>query len=481
MATNVILPALGMSQETGKVIRWLKAEGEQVTKGELLAEIETDKATVELEAPATGFLANITAAVDAEIPVGQVIAIILAPGELSQPPVVEAAPDDSTDGHVDSVSLGTRFIAPGGPADSLPVAASPLASRIAAEHNVDLNQVKSAGRRIQKADVLAYLQDQEIAPSTKPGGRLVMASPKARRLAVEQGKDLATIKGTGPRGAVLAADVLAAGRLQASPLHFAAPAREDTPATIAGAGRGQASPLHFAAPAREDTPATIAGELTLNNIWRIMAERTTQSWTSVPHFYLVREVNASRLMVWREQTLKRPGEKVTYTDLLVKIVAAALRMHPRLNASWSEGKIALKEEVHIGLAVAVEEGLVVPVIHRADKLSLSEIAQQRQELVTKAQAGKLRPQDISGGTFTISNLGMYGVDAFNAIINQPQVAILAVGRIAERVVPMNGQPAVQPMVLLTLSCDHRAVDGARGAQFLDTVAALIEEPLGLLG
>jgi len=221
--------------------------------------------------------------------------------------------------------------------------------------------------------------------------------------------------------------------------------------------------------------------LPLSNIWRIMAERTTQSWTSVPHFYLVREVNAGRLIAWREQMLKRSAAKVTYTDLLVTIVAAALRMHPRLNASWSEGKVTLKQEVHIGLAVAVEEGLVVPVIHQSDKLNLSEIAQQREELVTKAQAGKLRPQDISGGTFTISNLGMYGVDAFNAIINQPQVAILAVGRIAERVVPLNGQPAVQPMLLLTLSCDHRAVDGARGAQFLDTVAALIEEPLGLLG
>jgi len=155
-------------------------------------------------------------------------------------------------------------------------------------------------------------------------------------------------------------------------------------------------------------------------------------------------------------------------------------MHPRLNASWSEDKIILKQEVHVGLAVAVEEGLVVPVIHEADKLSLGEIARQRMELVAKAQAGKLRPQDISGGTFTISNLGMYNVDAFNAIINQPQAAILAAGRIAERVVPVNGQPAVQPMMVLTLSCDHRAVDGARGAQFLDTVATLIEEPLGLL-
>jgi pyruvate dehydrogenase E2 component (dihydrolipoamide acetyltransferase) len=194
----------------------------------------------------------------------------------------------------------------------------------------------------------------------------------------------------------------------------------------------------------------------------------------------MREVNASRLIAWREQLLKRLAEKVTYTDLLVRIVAAALRIHPRLNTSWSGGKILIKEAVHVGLAVAVEEGLVVPVIHQADTLSLGEIARQRTELVAKAQSGKLRPQDISDGTFTISNLGMYNVDAFNAIINQPQAAILAVGRIAERVVPVNGQPAVQPVMVLTLSCDHRAVDGARGAQFLDTVATLIEEPLGLI-
>jgi pyruvate dehydrogenase E2 component (dihydrolipoamide acetyltransferase) len=286
----------------------------------------------------------------------------------------------------------------------------------------------------------------------------MMASPKARRLAAEQGKDLAVITGTGPGGAVLAADVLAA-TVQAPP------ATEEVAEVIAAT----------------ETSAATANELTLGNTWRIMAQRTTQSWTSVPHFYLVREVNASRLITWREHILKRSAEKVTYTDLLVKIAAAALRMHPRLNVSWSEGNITLKQEVHIGLAVAIEEGLVVPVIHRADTLSLGEIARQRMELTAKAQAGKLRPQDISDGTFTISNLGMYNVDAFNAIINQPQAAILAVGRISERVVPVHSQPAVQPMMVLTLSCDHRAVDGARGAQFLDTIATLIEEPLGLLG
>ena len=444
MATDVILPALGMSQETGKIVQWLKAEGEQVAKGEPLAEIETDKATVEIEAPADGVLAHVSATAGDDVPVGRVIASILAPEEVS-PGDVAATPPQAVE-----------------PAHQSAVAASPLASRIAAEHNLDLNRVKSAGRRIQKADVLTYLQNQDEAASTqttaRPERRLSIASPKARRLASEQGKDLAAIKGSGPGGAVLAADVLAA--IVQAPPHTPV---ERVPAA--------------------EKPAAMAdgsNELVPSNTWRIMAERTTQGWTSIPHFYLVREVNASRLISWREHILKRVAEKVTYSDLLVKIVAAALRMHPRLNASWSEGKIILKQEVHVGLAVAVEEGLVVPVIHEADKLSLGEIARQRMELVAKAQAGKLRPQDISGGTFTISNLGMYNVDAFNAIINQPQAAILAAGRIAERVVPVNGQPAVQPMMVLTLSCDHRAVDGARGAQFLDTVATLIEEPLGLL-
>jgi pyruvate dehydrogenase E2 component (dihydrolipoamide acetyltransferase) len=460
MATNVILPALGMSQDTGKILQWLKQEGEQVAKGEPLAEIETDKATVEIEAPADGILARISAAAGDDVPVGKVIATILAPGEVS--PADESQVDKQLSTWERATSLpqveATRQVA---------MAASPLASRIAAEHNLDLSQVKSAGKRIQKADVLTYLQGQEKASSVITDPHLTTnlppsfppASPKARRLAAEQGKDLAVIMGTGPGGAVLAADVLAA--IVQAPL---------TIVEVAGV-----------VPAAERSAAIASGshELALSNTWRIMAERTTQSWTTVPHYYLVREVNASRLITWREQILKRSIEKVTYTDLLVKIVAAALRMHPRVNASWSEGKIILKQEVHVGLAVAIEEGLVVPVIHLADTLSLGEIARQRTELVAKAQAGKLRPQDISDGTFTITNLGMYNVDAFNAIINQPQAAILAVGRITERVVPVNGQPAVQPMMVLTLSCDHRAVDGARGAQFLDTVATFIEEPLGL--
>jgi pyruvate dehydrogenase E2 component (dihydrolipoamide acetyltransferase) len=215
-------------------------------------------------------------------------------------------------------------------------------------------------------------------------------------------------------------------------------------------------------------------------IWRIMAERMTASWTSAPHFYLVREVNVSRLVTWRERATKQGGSRVTYTDLLVKLVAAALVRHPRANSSWRDGSIVQNAEINIGLAVAVDDGLLVPVLHGADRLSLAEIAGRREDLVSRGQAGKLRPADIQGGHFTISNLGMYGVDAFNAIVNPPQAAILAVGRIADRVVPVNGQPAVQPMMVLTLSCDHRAIDGARAAQFLGDLAELIEEPLALL-
>jgi len=184
-------------------------------------------------------------------------------------------------------------------------------------------------------------------------------------------------------------------------------------------------------------------------------------------------------MAWRDAS-KRGIEKLTYTDLLVKLVAATLQAHPRVNASWLNNELVLHSDINVGLAVAIEQGLTVPVIHKANELSLRELAARRGELVERAHAGKLSLNDISNGTFTISNLGMYGVDAFNAIVNPPQAAILAVSRIAERVVPVNHQPSVQPMMTLTLSCDHRVIDGARGAQFLDALAQLIEEPLSLL-
>jgi len=440
------MPALGMAQETGTLVRWLRAAGDSVREGDALAEIQTDKATVELEARATGTLADIRAHEGEEIPVGQVIALILAPGE--QPATPTPAPATSPE-----------------PAASGGV--SPLARRIAEERGVDPSAIPTNGRRVQKSDVLAYLADHAapssaVSPVHATAGattdgrpaRLLPASPKARRLARERGVELAQVMGSAPGSAVLAADVLT----------FAA-------RPVAAGARPVA--------AERSAPASSA----LHPVWRIMAERTTASWREIPHFFLLREINATRLIAWREQARRQQSEgaaHITYTDLLVMGAAHTLRAHPRVNASWREGDITHHPEVNIALAVAADYGLVTPVIHQADALSLEAIAARRAELVGRAQSGKQRPDDLAGATFTISNLGMYGVDAFNAIVPAPQAAILAVGRIVERVVPLHGTPAVQPMLALSLSCDHRVIDGARGAEFLGALADLLEEPLALL-
>jgi pyruvate dehydrogenase E2 component (dihydrolipoamide acetyltransferase) len=397
MATDVIMPALGMAQETGKILRWLKTDGEAVSKGEPLMEIETDKVTVEVEAPADGTLA-LRAAEGDEVGVGKAVAVIVGAGE----PVPKAA------------SVGAQA-APSG--DAQPV--------------------------------------QDIEPETVPttqrrSARRQLASPKARRLAQEHGVELAAVAGSGPHGAVVAADVEALG--------------------VNGA-------IADAPP-----PGLEAGEeLPLGAVWTRMAERMSESWRTVPHFFLLRQVEATRLLAWRESLRSRAGyEGVTHTDLLVKLCAAALSEHPRVNASWRDGKVLASAGVHIGIAVALEDGLVVPVVHDANDLDLQELAARRKELVEAARSGRLRPEDVSGGTFTISNLGMYGVDAFAAIVNPPQAAILAVGRIVDRVIPVAGGPEVRPTLALCLSFDHRVVDGARGARFLDTLAGLMEEPAGLV-
>jgi pyruvate dehydrogenase E2 component (dihydrolipoamide acetyltransferase) len=384
MSTDVLMPALGLAQETGKVIRWLKAEGDLVARGEPLLEVETDKVTVEIEAPADGTLAAVSAREGEEVPVGQPVALILAAGE--------AAPEIAE------------------PASEAAVAAP-----------------ERSAPRLVAVDV--------------PPARRGLASPKARRMAAELALDLDAIEGSGPYGAVVAADLAAA-----------------------------------------PSPASVSPPLDeVGSVWRRMAENTTRSWQSVPHFFLLREVDAGRLEGWRESTRRRSGyEGVTHTDLLVKLCAAALREHPRVNASWRDGGLIAQPDVNVGIAVATDEGLVVPVVHAADRLELREIAERRRELVDAARQNRLRPDDVSGGTFTISNLGMFGVDAFLAIVNAPQAAILAVGRIVDRVVPVAGRPEVRPTMALSLSFDHRVVDGARGAQFLDTLASLVEEPAGLV-
>jgi pyruvate dehydrogenase E2 component (dihydrolipoamide acetyltransferase) len=379
MPTDVIMPALGMAQDTGKVVRWLRSEGEEVVTGEPLLEIETDKVTVEVEAPADGRLAAVTALAGDEVPVGEPVAVVLAAGESA---------------------VSARAAAPAGPTPA------PVAAVVA----------KDSRRRL--------------------------ASPKARRIAAEQGIDIDSLAGTGPGGSIIAGDVLSA------------------------ANGDSVQQTH------EHAPGTV---------WKLMAERVTRSWQTVPHFVLRREVDATRLESWHGAARTKPGcESLTRTDLLVKLAAEALRRHPRVNSSWREGVIATAAAVNIGIAVAVEDGLVVPVIHDASGLSLAAVAARRRELVAAAREGRLSPGDVRGGTFTISNLGVYSIDSFDAIVNAPEAAILAVGRITDRIVPVAGLPAVRPTVRLAVSFDHRVVDGARGAEFLETLASLVEEPAGLV-
>ncbi len=392
MAISVVMPALEMAQETGKLISWLKKEGESVVKGEPLLEIETDKAVMEIESPGDGVLAGIKVQAGIEVPVGQTIAWIVRPGET--PPEDEVA-----------VESGRRMI---------PVAV-PAASAIST--GVPANQSESP---------------------PQPGTRSPKISPKARRLAAERGINLAAIRASGPGGEILASDILAAAESKAGEIEASSP------------------------------------------VARLMAERTTQSWTTVPHFFVVREVDAGALNGARQkigpEIERSRAVKLTHTDLLVALVARVLRKHPRMNASWTGEGVRANAEINIGLAMAVDEGVVAPVVHNADKVDLGEIAAQRRDLAERARSGKLRPADIASGTFTISNLGMFEVDAFTAIVIPPQAGILAVGRIADRVVPVDGQPGVRPMMTLTLSGDHRVVDGARAAEFLRDLVAAIGDP-----
>jgi pyruvate dehydrogenase E2 component (dihydrolipoyllysine-residue acetyltransferase) len=387
MAISVVMPALEMAQETGKLISWLKKEGDSVAKGEPLLEIETDKAVMEIESPADGILAQIKVQPGNEVPVGQTIAWIVRPGEVS--PTDEVAPKSGRE-------------------NTAPVASN-----------------------------------QNPAPIARSATQAIKTSPKARRLAAEHGINLTNIHGSGPGGEILASDIMAAAN------------SKKPPAAI-------------------DGPSPIS---------RLMAERTTQSWTTIPHFFVTREVDAAALNEARQELApqldKSHNVKLTHTDLLVALVARVLQHHARLNASFINQSVHTNAQINIGLAMAVDDGVVAAVIQNADKATLAEIAHQRRDLADRARAGKLRPADLSGGTFTISNLGMYSVDAFTAIIIPPQAAILAVGAITDRVVPLNGRPAIRPTMTVTLSCDHRVVDGARAAEFLRDLAAAIARPQDL--
>ena len=264
----------------------------------------------------------------------------------------------------------------------------------------------------------------------------IAASPKVKQYAKKEGLDLSSVKGSGPGGAILMEDVLA---------------------------------IQSTAEKEDNDFQTGKG-------WLLMADRLTESWTSAPHFSIVRNLDATNLAAHKKETKANSSANITFTDLLVKYAASSLKEHPRVNASLIDGKLIKNLAINIGIAVATEDGLIVPVIHNADELSLEEITERRKELVARTQEGKLRSGDLDAGTFTISNLGMFDVDSFNAIINPPQSAILAVGRIIDQVVPMDGKPVIRPMLTINLSFDHRVIDGARGAHFLQTLSNLIENP-----
>jgi len=391
MAVSVVMPALEMAQETGKLLSWRKKEGDAVVKGEPLLEIETDKAVVEIEAPADGILAAVSAHEGAVVPVGRTIAWLVQPGET---PPVEAEPA------------------------------------------VSGRQMSGGDGRVAAQSAAVASQDPAAAPS-----RELRISPKARRLARDQGIDISRLQGSGPDGEILAEDILKAG-----------------------AGRPDL-----------EAPTSIG---------RLMAERTLESWTTVPHFFLTRDVEATALATARAAGKSGrdlpPDVSVTHTDLLVALTARVLAKHPRMNGSWTKEGVRINADVNVAIAMAVDQAVVTGVIQHADRTPLVGIAARRKELAERARAGKLQPSDIAGATFTVSNLGMYHVDRFTAIIVTPQAGILAVGAIADRVVAIDGAPSVRPMMTLTLSCDHRIVDGARGALFLEDLVRAIASPGTLL-
>jgi len=403
MPTNVIMPALGVAQQTGTLLKWLKSEGQAVAKGEPLMEIETDKATVEIEAVASGVLARVTAKPGDEVPVGQTIAIILAPGDAM--PTKQASP---------------------AVAEVLP----PLP--------------QGEGRGEGRATTSTTTPMTALSPASS-GGR-VLASPKAKRIARERGIELKSLRGSGPEGAVLAADIVrtATGAAETS---------------LAAASQ------------------TAQKLIPLTPMRRIVGQRMTQSKQSAPHFYISMDVDMTAVSKLRNEWKERGDAAIpSINDFILRASAQTLKDFPSVNSSFTEQGIQQHADINIGVAVALEEGLVVPVIRNADRLNLMELAKQSRELADKAQNKKLIPLDYEGGTFTVSNLGMLGVDSFTAIINPPQCAILAVGRVAPRVVTDGDGIEIKPMMTATLSADHRVVDGASAARFLQHVKRLLEAP-----
>lgn len=437
MAVEVVMPRMGLTMEEGTVVHWHKQQGEPVVKGELLLEIETDKVTAEVEANADGVLGEILVGEGITVPIGTPIAYIIAPGE--------ALPKDGPPAPASALAqpASPNFTSGSRKGENLPEArtrlrVSPAARRAARELGMDLRSIQGRGprERILETDVRRAWDQVQRAGEKR-------LTPVAARMVTDLGIDLSQVEGSGPRGMIRKSDL----------------------------------------PSTAPIPKLTGEYLEVSGIRRVMAKRMADSFSTAPHFYLIAEADASALATLREELLPkveaRAGVRLTYTDLLAFFLAKALAEQPLINAAWVDGHIRMNQAVNLGIAVDSERGLVVPVIHAAEKLPLGDLARARAGLTEKAHSGKLSLDDLANGTFTLSNLGTFRVDMFNAILNPPQAAILAVGRIHEKVLPHEGQPLIRPVIGLSLTCDHRVLDGATGARFLSRIVELIEEPHSL--
>jgi pyruvate dehydrogenase E2 component (dihydrolipoamide acetyltransferase) len=438
MITKVLMPKLSEAMETGKVIQWLKKEGEPIKGGDVIAEIETDKANVEIEAFGSGVLRKIVVAPGGQVPVGELIGVIADPS------------DD-----ISSVAAGSP------PAKPAPATASPgPAPADAAVPAMETYQSRPATTRVVPMTGVA-------SPAVSPAVGRLKASPLAKKIASQSGVDLRLVQGSGPGGRIVRRDVEAA---LASP-----PAAAERPAVAAPAAAARPA---FVVPAR---PEAEYEDVALTPMRAAIAKRMPLSKAPVPHFYVTSEVAMDRAWELREELNGLEGQpKISVNDLVVRACALALLKNPGINASFQGQAIRVYHRAHIGIAVALPQGLITPVLRDCDVKPLAQIAVESRDLSERARAGKLRVPEMSGATFSISNLGMFDVDEFSAIINPPEGAILAVGSVVQVPVVDEGEVRVGRRMKLTLSCDHRVMDGAMGARFLQDVKRLLQEPLRLL-
>ena len=436
MATQVIMPKLSPTMEEGQISRWLKKEGDKVSMGEPLAEIDTDKATMEMQALANGVLRKILIKEGESAPLGNIIAVIGEPDEdISQ--VVSSATASSAKTQVDAT-----------PTEPKPEPQAQKPEPVVAASGTG--------------------NGREAAAST-PSGRLVV-SPLAARMAAEAGIDLRSLSGSGPSGRIIKRDIEAAME-QSKAATPALPEKQIGRPQLRVVGSSQQ--LQVGASAFRDEPAS--------EMRRTIAKRLVTSLGPVPHFFLTTEIEMDRAVEMRKGINSLDPElKISINDIIIKVAAAALIQHPQVNASYQDRSVRYYERADIGVAVAIDEGLITPVVRAADQKSLSQIASEVRELAEKARNRKLRPDEYTGATFSISNLGMFGVDEFTAIINPPEGAILAVGAMSPKPVVREEQIVVRQMMRVTMSCDHRVIDGATGAKFLQTFKKILENPLYLV-